>query len=67
MGFDYHICVLRQVEDFYILKAVDTIAFPSTHQTIKINAIEKLIFVLEKAKVKNLASRLQSNALFTLI
>ncbi|CAO3640103.1 unnamed protein product [Mucor hiemalis] len=31
MGFDYHICVLKQVEDFYILEAVDAISFPSTH------------------------------------
>ncbi|KAI9347542.1 hypothetical protein BD770DRAFT_169334 [Pilaira anomala] len=60
-GFDCHLYVLRQIEDIYILKAVDTIAFPTTHTSIKSNSIEKLIICLEKAKVKHLVSRLQSD------
>ncbi|KAI7863194.1 hypothetical protein BDF14DRAFT_1399682 [Spinellus fusiger] len=50
MGFDCHLCVLRQVEDFYILEAVDSIAFPTTHKSIKDSGIERLMECLEKAK-----------------
>ncbi|KAG1470515.1 hypothetical protein G6F56_002642 [Rhizopus delemar] len=50
MGFDCYLYVLRLIEDFYILEAVDTIAFPTTHKSIKSNGIEKLIIWLEKAK-----------------
>lgn len=70
MGFDCQLCILRQVEDFYILEPIETIFFPTTHLSIKDNDIEKLMNCMEKAKVKHLASRLQSNVyslLFTFI
>ncbi|KAG2233367.1 hypothetical protein INT48_000370 [Thamnidium elegans] len=45
-----HAAISKQVEDFYILEAVDTIAFPATHKSIKDNGIEKLMNCLEMAK-----------------
>lgn len=52
MGFSCQLYVLRHVEDFYVLESVDSISFPTTHQDIKENRIEKLIACLETAKVK---------------
>ncbi|KAI9260850.1 hypothetical protein EDC94DRAFT_610055 [Helicostylum pulchrum] len=61
MDFVCHLSDLKKVEDFYVLEAVDSITFPTTYRGIQDNSIKKLISFLEKAKVKYLASRLQSN------
>ncbi|KAG1174310.1 hypothetical protein G6F46_005903 [Rhizopus delemar] len=50
MGFDFHLSLLRKVDDFYVLEPVDTVAFPTSHKAIKDNGIQKLISCLEKVK-----------------
>lgn len=51
MGFNCHLYVLRQVEDYYTIDLIDVIAFPTTHLSIKKSGIKSLIGYLEKAKV----------------
>lgn len=59
MGFDFHLSLLRKVDDFYVLEPVDTVAFPTSHKAIKDNGIQKLISCLEKVKVKHSTSIVQ--------
>ena len=61
MGFECHLFVLKKIEDFYVLETIDVITFPTTYKAIQDNGIKNLISCLEKAKVKYLASILQSS------
>ncbi|KAI9476354.1 MAG: hypothetical protein EXX96DRAFT_486491 [Benjaminiella poitrasii] len=68
MGFECHLFVLKKVEDFYVLETIDVVTFPTSYKAIQDNGIKKLISCLEKAMVKYLASRIQSNIIhFNLI
>ncbi|KAI9480687.1 MAG: hypothetical protein EXX96DRAFT_480407 [Benjaminiella poitrasii] len=42
MGFECHMYILRQVEDFYILETVDYITFPLAYMVIKENGEGKM-------------------------
>lgn len=54
MGFHCQLYVLWPVEDFYVLEVVDATAFPTEHEAVKENAIQKLMNFLKKAKASTL-------------
>ncbi|KAG1046850.1 hypothetical protein G6F43_010681 [Rhizopus delemar] len=42
MGYECHLSVLKEVEDFYVLETVDAITFPTTYRDIQGNGEEKV-------------------------
>ncbi|ORE05946.1 hypothetical protein BCV72DRAFT_275507, partial [Rhizopus microsporus var. microsporus] len=52
MGFEYKLCILNVVDNFYVLKQVYVAAYPTTHKHLASRGIEESTSFMREVKVK---------------